>query len=233
MLLLLLLTKVFAKNSSKNSNLDDTGISLFIFPSKSNLKLHNIQLYNCITYKMVELDSWKSSGPDCIPLLVLKNCDPELSYILVELFIKCLKESCFIDCWKVLLVVPVLKNVGEIFTAKICRPVILLCEVSKVFEKLVNNRIVDYQEKYVLFLISSTVLGQTIIYDRVAKGFKRSGATRWFSFQNWIGAFILSLLLKLPPRKLKHWLDLWIFFLLRLLLYLYKSTYRVTHGILL
>ena len=56
-LLLLLLTKVFAKNSSKNSNLDDTGISLFIFPSKSNLKLHNIQLYNCITYKMVELDS--------------------------------------------------------------------------------------------------------------------------------------------------------------------------------
>ena len=74
--------------------------------------------------------------------------------------------------------VPVLKNVGEIFTAKICRPVILLCEVSKVFEKLVNNRIVDHQEKYVLFLISSTVLGQTIVYDRVAKGFKRSGATR-------------------------------------------------------
>ena len=56
-LLLLLLTKFFAKNSSKNSNLDDTGISLSIFPSKSNLKLHNIQLYNCITSKMVELDS--------------------------------------------------------------------------------------------------------------------------------------------------------------------------------
>ena len=61
---------------------------------------------------MVELDSRKASGPDCIPLLLLKNCDLELSCILVELFIKCLKGSCFIDCWKVLLVVPVLKNVG-------------------------------------------------------------------------------------------------------------------------
>ena len=32
-----------------------------------------------------------ASGPDCIPMVVLKNCVPELSYILVELFTKCLK----------------------------------------------------------------------------------------------------------------------------------------------
>ena len=61
---------------------------------------------------IMNLDMSKTSGPDCIPLVVLKNCDTELSYILVEVFNKCLKESCFPDCWKVLLVVPVLKNVG-------------------------------------------------------------------------------------------------------------------------
>ena len=33
---------------------------------------------------------------------------------------------------------------------------------------------------------------------------------------NWIGALTLSLLLKLPPRKLKPWFILWSFFLLRL-----------------
>ena len=33
--------KLFAKNFSKNSNLDDSGISLPIFPSRTNLKLHN------------------------------------------------------------------------------------------------------------------------------------------------------------------------------------------------
>ena len=65
--------------------------------------------------KMVitNLDLSKASGPDCIPGVVLKNCEPELSYILGELFNKCLKESCFPDCWKVSSVVPVFKNVGE------------------------------------------------------------------------------------------------------------------------
>ena len=75
--------KLFAENFSKNSNLDDSGISLPALPSRTNLKLHNI----CVTPKMVKkvitnLDSSKASGPDCIPVVVLKNCKPELSYIL-------------------------------------------------------------------------------------------------------------------------------------------------------
>ena len=51
----------------------------------------------------------------------------------------CLKESCFPDCWKVSLVVPVFKNVGERSTAENYSPVSLLSEVNKVFIKLVNN----------------------------------------------------------------------------------------------
>ena len=47
--------------------------------------------------------------------------------------------------------VPVFKNVGERSTAKNYRPVSLLSVVSKIFEKLVNNRIVDHQEKCGLF----------------------------------------------------------------------------------
>ena len=88
--------KLFAKNFSKNSNLDHSGTSLHVFPSRTNLKLHNIS----VTLKMVKK--------------VIMNCEHELSYILGELLNKCLKESCFPDCWKVSLVVPVLKNVGEL-----------------------------------------------------------------------------------------------------------------------
>ena len=84
-------------------------------------------------------------------MVVLKNCEAELSYILAELFNKCLKESCFSDCWKVLSVVPLFKNVGERSTAKNYHPVSLLSVVSKVFEKLVDNRIVDHLEKSGLF----------------------------------------------------------------------------------
>ena len=36
--------KLFAENFSKNSNLDDLGISLLIFPSRTNLKLDNVSI---------------------------------------------------------------------------------------------------------------------------------------------------------------------------------------------
>ena len=97
---------------------------------------------------ITNLDSSEASDPDCIPVVVLKNCEPELSYIPAKLFHMCLKESCFPDSGKVSSVVPVFKNVGESSTAKNYDPVSFL---SKVFEKLVNNRIVDHLEKCDLF----------------------------------------------------------------------------------
>ena len=137
--------KLFAKNFSKNSDLDDSGISLPVF--SSNLKLHNIS----VTLKMIKkvithLHLSRASGPDCIPVVVLKHCEPELSYILAQLFNKCLKDSSFPDCWKLSSLVAVFKNVGERSAAKNYLPVSLLSVVSKVFEKLINNKIVDHQE---------------------------------------------------------------------------------------
>ena len=152
--------KLFAENFSLSSNLDDSGVSLPVFPSRTNLKLHNISVTPKMVRKVVmNLDLSKASGPNCITVVVLKNCVLELSYILAELFNKCLKKSCFPDCWKVSSVVPVFKNVGERSTAKNYHPVSLLSVVSKLFEKLVNNKIVDHLEKCGLFLISSMVLG--------------------------------------------------------------------------
>ena len=105
---------------------------------------------------------------------------------LAVLFNICLKESCFPDCWNVSLVVPVFKNVGESPTAKNYRPVSLLPLVSKVFKKLVNNRIVDDLEKCGLFSdfqygfrsSRSTADLLTVVSDRIARAFNRSGATR-------------------------------------------------------
>ena len=47
---------------------------------------------------IMNLDLSKASDLDCIPMVVLENYEPELSYILAELFNKCLNESCFPDC---------------------------------------------------------------------------------------------------------------------------------------
>ena len=101
---------------------------------------------------ITNLDSSKVPGPDCVKVVVLKNCEPELSHIPPKLFNMCLKESCFPDCWQVLSVVPVFKNVGERSTARNYCPVSPLPVVSKVLEKLVNNRIVNHQKNCSLFL---------------------------------------------------------------------------------
>ena len=100
---------------------------------------------------IINLDLSKASDPDCVPVVVLKNCELELFYILAEFFNMCLKKACFPDCQKVSSVVPVFKNIGERSTSKNYCPVSLLSVVSKVFEKLVNNRIVDHLQKCGLF----------------------------------------------------------------------------------
>ena len=131
---------------------------------------------------IMNLDLLKASGPGCIPVVALKNYEPELSYILAELF----KQSCFPDCWKVSLVVPVFKNLGERSTVKNYCPISLFSVVSKVFEKLVNYRIVDHLEKCGLLAdfqngfrsSQSTVDLLTVVSDRIARTCNRSGAAR-------------------------------------------------------
>ena len=67
--------KLFAENFSKKSNLDDSGISLPVFPSRTNLKLHIISVTPKMVKKIImNLDLSKASGPDCIPVVYLKNC---------------------------------------------------------------------------------------------------------------------------------------------------------------
>ena len=82
--------------------------------------------------------------------------------------------------------VPVFKNVGERSTGKNYHPVSLISEVSKVFEKLVKNRIVDHLEKCGLFSdlqygfrsSRSTADLPSPVSDRIARDFNKSGATQ-------------------------------------------------------
>ena len=77
--------------------------------------------------------------------------------------------------------VTVFKNFGKRSTAKNYRLVSLLSVVSKVFEKLVNNRIADLLEKcdfqHGFRSSQSTADLLTVVSDRIARAFNRSGAT--------------------------------------------------------
>ena len=83
-------------------------------------------------------------------------------------------------------VVILLFQVGQRSTVKNYCPVNLLSVVSKVFEKLVNNMLVDDLEKYGLFsdyqygYRSSQLTADplTVVSGRIARAFNRSGATQ-------------------------------------------------------
>ena len=85
--LLHLIKQNFPKNFSKNFDVDDSGIFLPAFPSRtSNLKLDNIDVTLKLVMKVINFDLSKVSGPDCFLVVVLRRGMPELSYILAELF---------------------------------------------------------------------------------------------------------------------------------------------------
>ena len=154
--------KLFAEDFSKKSNLDDSCIYFHVFPSRNNLKLHNIS----VTHKMVKnvimkLDFSKTSGPDfCIPMVVL----------VFQISGRFYRWSLY------------LRMLG---TAKRYRPVSLPPVVSKVFEKLLSNKIVDHLEKFALFFgfeygfrsCRSTSDLLTVVSDRTSRAFNRSGAS--------------------------------------------------------
>ena len=63
--------KLFPENFSMNSNLDDSGILLPFFPSRTNLKLHISVIPTMVRMVVMNLDLSKASGSDCIPVVVL------------------------------------------------------------------------------------------------------------------------------------------------------------------
>ena len=84
-------------------------------------------------------------------MVVVRNYEPKLSYMLAELLNKFRKQSCFPNSWKLSSLFPIFKNVGERSIAKNYDPVSVLFVVSKVLEKLVNNTIVDHLERLSFF----------------------------------------------------------------------------------
>ena len=77
-------TNLCDENVSNNFSLHDSDIYLPVFPCGNNRKLYII----AITLKLVKkgtinFDLSKLPGPDCIPVVVQKKCEPELLYILV------------------------------------------------------------------------------------------------------------------------------------------------------
>ena len=138
---------------SKNSNLDDSGISLPAFPSRTNLKLANVDVTPNLVKKVIaNFDSYKASHLDFFSSGVFEKLWSWTSihtgwtrqYL-------CLRKLCFSYCLNVLPVVLVYEDFAERSTPKNYRPVGCLSVASKFFEKHVNNRLLYHLTKCGLF----------------------------------------------------------------------------------
>ena len=178
---------LFANRFASNSTLDDSQHTLPDFSSRTDQEISTMR----ITVRMVariisQLDASKAIGPDNIPAIVLKKCSAELSPVLSKLYNKCLAESCFPTHWKFSTVVPAYKNSGERSDPGNYRPISLLPITSKVFETLINNRLVKHLEGTGLFsdlqygfrAYRSTADLLTVITERVYGSMDVGGETR-------------------------------------------------------
>ena len=89
------------------------------------------------------LDPCKAAGIDDISPKVLKSCASSLCRPICFLFLSCLMACRIPQEWKTHLISPIPKS-GDPANVANYRPIALLCSISKIFEKLIFDSVLDH-----------------------------------------------------------------------------------------
>ena len=111
--------------------------SMYFFP------VTNDEIYNFI----VKLKNKKSVGFDGVNVRILKVAAHIVTPYLKTAFNKCISEGVFPKFMKIAKVVPIFKA-GERNVASNYRPISILGNLSKIFEKVIHKRLMNYLEKF-------------------------------------------------------------------------------------
>ena len=92
------------------------------------------------------LKNSKSPGNDNIHNLLLKHCPRNVHILLTYLFNSCFSLSYFPYIWKHAIVIPIPKPFKDTSNPINYRPISLLCSLSKVFERIIQFRLLNHIE---------------------------------------------------------------------------------------
>ncbi|XP_065682310.1 uncharacterized protein LOC136095525 [Hydra vulgaris] len=96
------------------------------------------------------LDSYKASGPNGLPVKILKLLKTKLSRILSNIFNTSFSSGIFPENLKTAKVIPIFKNDSKLIMSNY-RPISLLSNIDKILERLMFNRIYEYFNENKLF----------------------------------------------------------------------------------
>ena len=137
-------------------------------PSSQNDYTENIPLYNYrfildhVTSDDVNLaiKKLKKEGPkNDLSVRFLKLCGLQLSRVLTKLFNVCIDEAVYPDVVKCSKISPVFKK-GNRTHIEPHRPISVLCNLSKIFDSILHERIINYFTRNGLLSPASSVTGK-------------------------------------------------------------------------
>jgi len=94
----------------------------------------------------------KAPGFDGIFNIIIKKLSAKVLSLLTAIFNRCLELHYFPSTWKVAKVVPIRKPGKDPTSPSSYRPISLLSSLSKLFEKLILNRLLDFVEEHNVYL---------------------------------------------------------------------------------
>lgn len=105
-----------------------------------------------IKFFIRSLKNFKAPGKDKVLNIAIKQYPSEIIELLTTLFNRCIEISYYPEIWKSWKVIPLLKPAKPPNLSSSYRPISLLSNLSKVFEKLLHERIINFMTEKNLFL---------------------------------------------------------------------------------
>ena len=145
---------------------------------RSDISISEYDVYDAL----VSLDPQKSMGIDGIGPKLLKHCALALHRPLHHLFLLTFSQNQLPEEWRTHLITPIHKC-GDKSNVKNYRPISLLCSISKVLEKVIFEKIIDFIMDHVTpnqfgFLRHRSTLHQLLVFlHHIFKSFNSNAQT--------------------------------------------------------